>query len=378
MKYIVFVIESLHLGGAEKSLITLLNSVDLSMHHVEVWVNATGGALESQLPSYIILKQIPRRTPSLLERGYYFMLKNFISAQNYNSSQIIWRAFSRTYLSTAKEFDVAIAYHQGLPTYYILDKIKAKRKIGWLNTDYHAARYNTHFDLPVFTELDQIVAVSDYAKKTLTTSFPHEDLSAKVVVVEDFIDQENINRLAIESRQMESFRGIKLVTVGRLNVTKGYHLAVEAAKILRDSAYDFKWFIVGEGDQRKAITKLIDEYKLGDHVLLLGADANPYPYMRAADIYVQTSVLEGFSISVREAKILNKPIVCTNFPSISGALEDGVNALIAEMNAQSIADKIIMLIEKKTLRVKFAKHLSVEQRNKEQCYEQQIIKIIEN
>lgn len=377
MKKILFVIESLHLGGAEKSLVTLLNQVDLSGHHVEVWVNALGGALEANLPAFVTVKKIPRRNPTFLERAFYFLLKHLKAEKNYNSSQVIWRAFHRTYLKISEAFDVAVAYHQGLPTYYILEKINAQRRIGWLNTDYRAARYNTKIDLPVFRKLNRIVAVSHYARTTLTESFPYEDFGTKVQVVEDFIDEGQINLLAAASATiMEQSEGIRIVTVGRLNVTKGYGLALEAARILAERGYAFSWFIVGEGDQREIIEHRIIEYGLTNRVFLVGADTNPYRYMRAADIYVQTSVLEGFSISVREAKVLNKPIVCTNFPSIQGALEDGETGLIAQMNGQAIADQIARLIDDAKLREHLSNNLANRKQNQSEGFTDYIRQIL--
>ena len=377
MKKLLFVIESLHFGGAEKSLVTLLNQTDLSAWHVEVWVNAPGGVLEAELPPRVTVKKIPRRLPTIYERVRLYLLKKFQS-KKYNSSQIIWKAFSATYAPVEEYFDIAIAYHQGLPTYYVLDKINAGKKIGWMNTDYESAGYNTAFDRPVFKRLHKLVAVSEYAKETVVRSFPAEDFASKTVVLEDFIDRENIIKRASEKNLLDDDKGLKLVTVGRLNITKGYLLAVEAARILKTAEFNFKWYFVGEGDQRTKIEKMIEAYGLRDHVVLLGAALNPYQYMRAADIYVQTSVFEGFSISVREAKVLNKPIACTNFPSIAGALEDGVNALITGMNAESIAAAVQRLITDSTLREKLALRLIQENRQVADRYSEQVLHILEN
>src|SRR5690606_2487204 len=116
------------------------------------------------------------------------------------------------------------------------------KKIGWMNTDYASAGYNTAFDRPVFQRLHKLVAVSEYAKETVVRSFPAENFASKTVVLEDFIDRENIIKCASEKNLLDDDKGLKLVTVGRLNITKGYPLAVEAARILKTAEFNFKWY----------------------------------------------------------------------------------------------------------------------------------------
>jgi len=96
---------------------------------------------------------------------------------------------------------------------------------------------------------------------------------------------------------------------------------------------------------RPCVEKLIREKHMTDCITLLGEQANPYPFMAAADIYVQTSRFEGFGLTIAEAKILNRPIVSTNFPVVYDQITDGQNGLIAEMNSESIAQKILQLYE---------------------------------
>lgn len=374
-KKLLFVIESLHLGGAEKSLVTLFNSVDLSDYEVQLWVN-TGGVLEKELPSNIQLKKIPKRNPTFLERINFYLLKKRLDTSKYNSSQIIWKAFGACYKQSNEVFDIAISYHQGLPTYFICEKVIAKKKVSWLNTDYKLAQYDTKIDQLIFDQLDKIIAVSAYAKKTLTDAYEPHRYDSKIEVLEDFIDTDLIIQQSKESCELDAVKQFKIVTVGRLNPTKGYPLAIKAGKILKDQGVDFKWFIVGEGSERILLEGLIKEYKLESNFELVGAKSNPYSYMRAADLYVQTSVLEGFSISVREAKILNKAIVCTNFPSIQDAIIDLQNGLLTEMNESSIAHGILEIYKNPDLVLKFIGNLKSEKWNSKQEYASEFLAII--
>ena len=145
---------------------------------------------------------------------------------------------------------------------------------------------------------------------------------------------------------------LRIVTVGRMTTQKNYVLAVETAKHLKDSGLNFCWFFVGDGPERVTIENLVTDYGLEEYVLLLGIQSNPYPYMAGCDIYVQTSSFEGFCLTLREARILNKPVVSTNFSVVYDQIRDGENGLIAEMIAESVAEKIILLAKNKTLREK--------------------------
>ena len=111
----------------------------------------------------------------------------------------------------------------------------------------------------------------------------------------------------------------------------------------------FRWYVIGEGPYRGEMENYISENHLEDIFILLGATPNPYAYMRQCDIYVQTSRFEGFGLTVAEARILNRPIVCTNFDACHMQLIDGKNALIASFEPSDIADKIELLMNDKSL-----------------------------
>ena len=103
---------------------------------------------------------------------------------------------------------------------------------------------------------------------------------------------------------------------------------------------------------RPEIERMISDYELGNNIVLVGMTPNPYPYMAMADIYVQTSKFEGFGLTLNEARILNKPVVSTNFPVVYNQIRDGENGLICEMTAASIAERIMLLASNVKLREK--------------------------
>lgn len=151
-----------------------------------------------------------------------------------------------------------------------------------------------------------------------------------------------ITSMANQPCDLPRHYNLTLVTVGRLVPQKGYDIAAKAAWLLKNQGIEFHWYIVGDGD-RSAIEKDIARYEIGDCFTLLGAKANPYPYMKAADIYVQTSKFEGYCLTLAEARMLNVPCVTTNFDVVYAQMINGENGLVVEMNAEAVVDGITRL-----------------------------------
>ena len=153
------------------------------------------------------------------------------------------------------------------------------------------------------------------------------------------------------------------MTAGRLNKPqKGYDLALEAAKILRNRGVQFRWYAIGDGPYRGEMERFIAENQLQEHFILLGFTANPYSYMRQCDIYVQTSRHEGFGLTIAEARILNRPVVCTNFEACTMQMIDGKNGLITSFDPNDIADAIERLMKDKQLYTDIQKYLKTEKK----------------
>ena len=360
-KQLVFVIDSLICGGAEKSLVTLLNLIDYSKFDVDLMMFKRGGAFESLVPENVNIIPAPHYFEQLqlkknrkLKDIYYrlktsFLLRvNGLAKEKYHTEQIVYQSL-RAYLENQKkEYDCAIAYSQGMPTYYVSNHITAKKKIAWINCNYVATKYNKRYDALCYQEMNHVVVVSDFIKDTLK-KYP---FYKKVEVINDIVDPRLIERLSNldneYSDEME-YKGLKLLTVARLEKIKGYDLLVRAASILKEKGVEFKWFIVGEGSERERINTMCEEYHLEDNIILLGQKTNPYVYMKRCDIYVQTSRNEGLGLTVIEAKILEKPIVCTNFSTASSLIDDGEDGILCEVSSSDISRKIMMLIERKKI-----------------------------
>lgn len=360
MKFL-FVIESLAIGGAEKSLVNLLNSLDFTGCQVDLFVTAPGGVLEKELPDFVNI--IVGRPVYPITARLNFLIRRK-TASRLQTEDLFWQCYSKYISPLSEEYDCAVAYSQGFATYFVSDKVKARKKLAWVNTDYQKAGYNATFDVDFYKNLNGIVTVSEAGYKVFKESFKPYNLKIPVYKIEDLLGIEKIRRKASESVNISSFDGLKMVSVGRLHPAKGFDMAVEAAVILKNRGLKFRWWIVGEGAERPKLEKSILKNNLQDMFFLVGADTNPYKYMNAADIYIQTSVYEGFSITVREALALNKVVVTTNFPSVYSAVSDGVNGLIATMDPEVIAEKIVNATDKDT-RQTLLKNLNLEVAEKE-------------
>ena len=160
---------------------------------------------------------------------------------------------------------------------------------------------------------------------------------------------------------VDNYKGIRILTIGRLVYQKGYEYAIEAAKYLKDKNIDFIWYVIGEGNLRSELEKMVIEYNLQDNFKFLGIFTNPYPFIRECDIYCQPSRFEGFGLAIAEARILNKPIVATNFDIVYDQIRDGENGLISEMNGYSVSKNIERLIEEKNLKREIINNMRMEQ-----------------
>lgn len=356
-------IDSLGCGGAEKSLVSLLPLLDYSKIDVTLLMVARGGIFECYVPKEV--KMVGFEWPSTLKYKFAHICYAFKHRYYSMINKVIYPAMSMWHsvgwaLPTYKEeYDYAFAYQQGFPTYYIANKVKAKRKFSWANIDMKAANHDVKYDSMTYNAFDRVIAVSDAVYEGLLKD-KYVKNPSKVVTIYDILNPQLIQRMSQEKGFTDDYKGLRFVTCGRIVDQKGYDMAVLAANELRKRGHNFKWYFVGDGTDKPLVEALIKEKELEDYVKLLGVKVNPYPYMKECDIYVQTSRFEGFGLTVTEARILGKAEVCTNFPSAYNQITDGVNGLICNMTPEDIADKIEMLIENPDLKAKLESNVAKE------------------
>ncbi|HDR8169505.1 TPA: glycosyltransferase [Bacillus thuringiensis] len=375
-KNLLFVINNLNCGGAEKALISLLETIDYSMYNVDLFLFKHEGLFFRKIPQQVNLLEepyeyryfdMPIKTAIIdcikkgridialarLYAGYIFK-----SEQNrVRCEQMIWKYISKSLRGIDKSYDVAIGYLEKNPVYFCVDKVKAKKKIGFIHNDYDGLGMDPKIDSRYFAKLDNIVTVSRECANVLKERFPM--YKTKIKIMYNIVSSNMINKMSLEKIDMKD-KGIKIVSVGRLNYQKGFEMAIAACKELEGDGYKITWYVVGEGEERVNLEKMIEENDLKGKFILLGIKENPYPYIREANIYVQPSRFEGKSIAIDEAKILHKPIVITNFSTAKDQIKNKENGIIVEMDPHAISEGIKKLIDNEELRNKLISNLSKE------------------
>lgn len=357
-KSILFVINSLGCGGAEKSLLSLLPLLDYDKYDVTLQMIRRGGMFEELLPpevhvrkeldytafcSQSIAKQMLSfdfRRIAARVRTSLFLRQNRRAGQPLHDAQAYWKYSGTAFDPLPELYDVAVAWGQGTPTHFVAKKVRAKKKFAWVNADYENVGHDKDFDRRYYAAFTEIICVSNKLCLTLQKVFP--EYAAKMTTIYDINNPATIFAMANQPCSLRNEGNLTLVTVGRLVPQKGYDIAAKAAWLLKKRGVRFHWYVVGGGDSAP-IEKDIVQYGIRDCFTLLGAKANPYPYMKAADIYVQTSKFEGYCLTLAEARMLNVPCVTTNFDVVYAQMIDGDNGLVVEMSAEAVVDGIIRL-----------------------------------
>lgn len=358
----------MEVGGVERSLVSLLsnfdyfdNEVDLMLYrHTGDFMNLLSDKhkLLPEVKEYAMYRKSIKETFD--DKLYVLAITRILANVNskilgkiknieevgYIQMQLMWK-YALPFLPILdKEYDVAISYLW--PHYFISEKVKAKRKIAWIHTDYSTIETDIDMDLKMWNKFDYIMAVSEECKNAFLKKYPK--LKDKVKVMENITSPEFIRKMTEEDieEDIKKDDSFKLVSVARLSHAKGIDNAVKALKLLHDRGLtNIKWYVVGYGGDEGMIRKIIKENNLEDSFILLGKKINPYPYMKAGDIYVQPSRYEGKAVTVTEAQILNKPVLITNYPTAKSQVRDKYDGLICELSVEGIANAIEDLFNNK-------------------------------
>ena len=340
----------LHVGGVEKSLVSLLKSFDYSKNEVDLLLVEDLGEYRAEIPEqvrviYYDLKPTYGSVAGVFLKAWkerqwrQAFQKSVLTASN---------KISKTFLrfldlpdEIRQKYDCAIAYRVGFPLDLVTYAVKAKKKMVW----WHHGEFDYSDDLAekwnrCFARLDDILCVSDSSRKMLVSHYP--DLVKKMQVAPNIILLEDIKRRAEVSHPYAEVHGKRiLVSVGRFSPEKHMIDTVDAMNELWRREHDeLIWYLVGDGAERESIERKIKQYGLEDCMVLAGNQNNPYPYIRYADLFVHPSWVESQGIAVLEAMALEKPCVVVHSSGTDEFVRDGYNAMSADRSAESLADSI--------------------------------------
>jgi glycosyltransferase involved in cell wall biosynthesis len=371
-KNILISVYNMEIGGIERSLINMLENFDYTRYNIDLLIFHHAGELMSFIPRKVnILPEIGQysifRKPIIqcIKEGHHSLslmrimakysgiLKSKFRKLEEGSGYIQMQQalkYSLLFLpKLEKVYDVAISY--AWPHDIVSYKVKAKKKIAWIHTDYSKLEIDNERDLNVWKCFDYIAAVSDECKNSFLSKY--SCLSEKVMVIENLTSPSFIKKMANEVIELGDSKEkvFKIVSVGRLSYVKGFDLAVETLKTLHEKGFiNIKWYVIGFGGFENELKDLIFKKNLQDSFILLGKKTNPYPFIKACDLYVQPSRYEGKAVTVSEAKVLGKPILITNYPTAASQVEDGTDGVICDLSVQGLVQGIEKFYRSKELR----------------------------
>lgn len=364
MKKILFMLTSMNIGGVEKSLLSLLSCIPKDKYEITLLLLDKSGGFLDYVPDHINIEECNwfKDVKPIIMNSPYEIIKTYKNKKQYGKifkfiyCYLIDKYFDNRYLYykftmrdvpiNDKEYDLAISY-QG-PTdiidYYIGNKVKAKKKISWLHFDVSKHSFNKKLYEKLYEDYDKVFVVSMEGRKKLIEAIPQ--IEPKTEVFMNIVSKDLIEDMSNEDVEFDNdFNGTKIVTVGRLSKEKGQDLAIESLRMLKEEGYNVRWYCIGDGNNRKDYEDLIKKYNLEDDFILLGAKTNPYPYIKEADIYVQTSRHEGYCLTLSEAKCLEKPIVTTDFIGAYEQIINKKNGMICRSNVDGIYKNIKSLLD---------------------------------
>ena len=359
-KKIIFVISRMAIGGSQKSLVNALCSLDYDQYDVTLYVRENKTELISELPANVkvIVNTNKRRyehTPYTL--FLYFLTRLFgLIGKNDLANQLDTQ--SRNYIVKRKtnyekkhykeilnqKYDIAISYLQGYTCKFTYDCVKADKMICFFHNSTDALP-DIHKEY--LKRFDNVVVISEETKDFLSKRYP--EINDRILVIKNLINIEDIIEKS-KKKTINRENGITyLCTCGRMSPEKGYHLAVEAAALLKKQNYNFRWFLVGDGPEMSKLKKETGEHNLSENILFLGSQENPYPWIVQCDIYIQPSYEEAQGLTMMEAQILHKPIVSTRTVGAKTIISDYKTGLLCDINAEALSDSIARLIDDKSL-----------------------------
>lgn len=360
----------LEIGGAETALVSLLRAWDVERADIDLFLYSHRGEMMRYIPAKVNL--LPEKTAyRCLESPINDVFKSlrpdialarwiarkeyvkFFQANKYYTLDAtqgyIGRRLSPLMPRMSRtKYDLAISFLA--PHNYVLDHVKAKKKVCWIHTDYTKVSHDAELEHPVWAAYDNIVSLSPDVTKAFNKV--HPGLEDKIVEIGNLLSKDIVIGRSEEFVPMEfSQANFNILTIGRFTEQKNIAAIPFIMKKLMECTGrdDLRWYIIGYGGFEWIIRQNIKKAGMEGKVIVLGKKENPYPYISNCDLYVQPSIYEGRSVTVREAQMLGRPVVVTAYPTAASQIEDGVDGVIVPMDSGKCAEGLSKVISDKEL-----------------------------
>ena len=366
---ILMVQTSLSAGGAEKAMVSLLNTLPAEKYDIDLMLVSRSGLFYPQVPDWVKIIDAPLAFQCLSHKisdwRYYLRhpvlwfkkLKRTWTARHQHDihfKQCLWQQWSVDIPVMSNAYDVAYGGQEGACNYFVAEKVQAEQKILWIHNDYDKLGYSPAWDRAFFRKATVIATMSPEAQAVLQRNFP--ECHDRIWFLENISNGRLIHQLSEEPVVDVPFftdsDGIRILSMGRLSPQKNFTRAVHAASILKKKGIPFCWIVIGEGFERSKLELLVRQLDLEDHMRFIGMRSNPYPYLAQADMLVVSSDFEGRSIAIDESQILGIPVITTNYATAPDAVINNETGIICDMSAHHIASSIQLLHDDKALYLK--------------------------
>lgn len=374
-KKILFVINTMGRAGAEMALIALLRELSREReascgenYELYCYVLMGQGELIDRLPPHVYLLNRDYKDTSVLEKSgkrdmyrtiikamlrrgtVFFCLPGILAAligmikkRRIWPDKLLWRVISDGGDRFEEEFDLAVAFLEGGSAYYVADHVRAKKKAAFIHIDYAMAGYTRRLDHDCYLKYDAVFPISGEVKQSFLQVYP--ECADRTAVFHNIIDREQICSMAKEPGGFsDTYDGIRILTVGRLTWQKSYPTAIEAMRLLKQENVRARWYVLGDGPERRDLEHRIEEAGLQEDFILVGAVDNPYPYYAKTDIYVHATRFEGKSIAIQEAQILGCATIASDSSGNREQIVPDVDGILCRLDAAAVRDAVLTLI----------------------------------
>lgn len=339
MKKLLFLINSLSGGGAEKVLVDMVNALDKQKYDITVQTLINDGVYVNTLNENIHYKSIIKTKNKGLRKLLSYLIQFVIPPS------IVYKLFIRG------DYDVETAYLEGAPLKLIAASDSHARKLTWVHIDLYNYDHNTKLfkstahNAECYKRFDKIICVSGEVEKMFLKKFGE---FRNTQVQYNVLDEVEILKKSEEECELSPSNGLRFVSVGRLAHQKGYDRLIDIFASLKSEGMTPELIILGQGPDRGELEKQIKSAGL-DNVKLMGFQKNPYKYIARSDVFICSSRAEGFSTVATEAILLGKPIVTTDCAGMHDLLGDSEYGLITENDENALYEGIKAIIKDKNL-----------------------------
>ena len=365
MKKILFIIPSLNTGGTNSSLSSIYLYLK-DMCYIDIFSlsenrNTKFVFDENIISSYRFLTIFERSLENSngVKKILPFIIKSVIKVSSLFSLDLrgyIYKKYANK-ISKANNYDYIIGFQEGTATKFA-SVFDCANKIAWVHCDYNHYLDKSLSELDIYKTFKQIICVSRFTSNVFKQRYP--ELAAKTTSIYNFLDEKKIKSKALAEIGDKRFDNSKFtfISAGRLVPIKGYDLIPCIASTLKQNKFRFAWYIIGPQASKEyanKIVRLIKENNVEDCVFWLGNKTNPYPYIKASNAFVCTSISEACPMVFCEAFTLGVPVITTNFGSSVEFIQNNVNGIIT--SSKNMAGIIMSILSDKENWSKMAANL---------------------